>query len=49
MVILIYAVYLAFEFHTLWFRVFPKGFYYSGYAHEGAAWLTIGLVLATSG
>ena len=47
-VILVYAIYLAFEFHTLWFRVFPKGFYYSGYAHEGAAWLTIGLALATS-
>ena len=42
-VVLIYAGYLAFEFHTLWFRVFPPGFYYSGYAHEGAAWLTIGL------
>jgi len=47
-VILIYAVYLTFEFRTLWFRVFPAGFYYSGYAHEGAAWLTIGLALATS-
>jgi hypothetical protein len=47
-VILIYAIYLAFECRTLWFRVFPKGFYYSGYAHEGAAWLTIGLALATS-
>jgi len=47
-VISIYAVYLAFEFRTLWFRVFPNGFYYSGYAHEGAAWLTIGLALATS-
>jgi hypothetical protein len=47
-VILIYAVYLGFEFRTLWFRVFPTGFPYSGYAHEGAAWLTIGLALATS-
>lgn len=47
-VIAIYAVYLGFEFRTLWFRHFPKGFYYSGYAHEGAAWLTIGLALATS-
>jgi hypothetical protein len=44
----IYAVYLVFEFQTLWFRQFPKGFYYSGYAHEGAAWLTIALALATS-
>ena len=47
-VILVYSIYLSFEIHTLWFRVFPKGFYYSGYAHEGAAWLTIGLALATS-
>src|ERR1700722_19253118 len=47
-VILVYAVYLTFEFYTLWFRAFPKGFYYSGYAHEGAVWLTIGLALATS-
>lgn len=46
--ILVYAVYLTFEFYTLWFRAFPKGFYYSGYAHEGAVWLTIGLALATS-
>ncbi|MEN6407158.1 MAG: DUF4173 domain-containing protein [Thermoguttaceae bacterium] len=46
-VILLFAVYLAFEFNTLWFRVFPKGFYYSGYAHEGAAWLTVALALAT--
>ncbi|HET6326990.1 MAG TPA: DUF4153 domain-containing protein [Planctomycetaceae bacterium] len=48
LVVLIYAVYLVFEFQTLWFRQFPKGFYYSGYAHEGAAWLTIALGLATS-
>jgi hypothetical protein len=48
LVVVIYAVYLAFEFQTLWFRQFPKGFYYSGYAHEGAAWLTIALALATS-
>jgi hypothetical protein len=27
--------------------VFPKGFYYAGYAHEGAAWLTVALALAT--
>jgi hypothetical protein len=45
---LIYAVYLVFEFRTVWFRQFPQGFYYSGYAHEGAAWLTIALALATS-
>jgi hypothetical protein len=46
-VIVLFAVYLVFEFNTLWFRVFPKGFYYSGYAHEGAAWLTAALALAT--
>lgn len=45
--IALFAVYLAFEFKTLWFRSFPKGFYYSGYAHEGAAWLTVALALAT--
>jgi Domain of unknown function (DUF4173) len=48
LVVLIYAVYFVFEFRTLWFREFPKGFYYSGYAHQGAAWLTIALALATS-
>jgi len=46
-VIALFAVYLVFEFQTLWFRVFPPGFYYSGYAHEGAAWLTVALALAT--
>ncbi|MBC8355340.1 MAG: DUF4173 domain-containing protein [Planctomycetes bacterium] len=47
MVIGLFAAYLIFEFATLWFREFPQGFYYSGYAHEGAAWLTIALALAT--
>jgi uncharacterized protein DUF4153 len=47
MVIGLFAVYLVFEFQTLWFREFPKGFHYSGYAHEGAAWLTVALGLAT--
>lgn len=46
-VIVLFAIYLVFEFMTLWFRVFPEGFYYSGYAHEGAAWLTVALALAT--
>ena len=46
-VIALFAVYLVFEFQTLWFREFPEGFYYSGYAHEGAAWLTVALGLAT--
>ncbi|HUG71182.1 MAG TPA: DUF4153 domain-containing protein [Pirellulaceae bacterium] len=47
MLIGLFAVYLIFEFATLWFREFPEGFYYSGYAHEGAAWLTVALALAT--
>jgi len=46
-VIVLFAVYLVFEFMTLWFREFPEGFYYSGYAHQGAAWLTAALALAT--
>ncbi len=47
-VIALFAVYLVFEYKTLWFRVFPQGFYYSGYAHEGAFWLTVALALATA-
>lgn len=43
----LFAVYLVFEFRTLWFREFPKGFHFSGYAHEGAFWLTVALALAT--
>jgi hypothetical protein len=46
-VILLFAGYLAFEFQSLWFRTFPVGFHYSGYAHEGAAWLTVALALAS--
>jgi len=46
-VIALFATYLVFEFKTLWFREFPEGFYYSGYAHEGAAWLTVALALST--
>ena len=46
-VIGLFAFYLVFEFQTLWFRKFPDGFHYSGYAHEGAAWLTVALGLAT--
>lgn len=45
---LLFAIYLVFEFNTLWLRAFPKGFYYAGYAHQGAAWLTIALALATA-
>ena len=46
-VIGLFVVYLLFEFQTLWFREFLDGFHYSGYAHEGAAWLTFALGLAT--
>ncbi len=45
--IALFAAYLLFEFRTLWFREFPKGFHYSGYAHQGAGWLTAALALAT--
>ncbi len=47
-VIFLFAAYLIFEFKTLWLRVFPDGFYYSGYAHQGAAWLTLALALSTA-
>ncbi len=47
-VIALFAMYLVFEFSTLWFRQFPAGFYYAGYAHQGALWLTIALALATA-
>lgn len=46
--IVLFVIYLAFEFSTLWFREFPKGFYYAGYAHAGAGWLTLALALATA-
>lgn len=46
--IVLFAVYLVFEFQTLWRRDFPDGFYYAGYAHQGAAWLTFALALATA-
>ncbi len=48
MLIALFAVYLTFEFATLWKREFPEGFYYAGYAHQGAAWLTYALALATA-
>ncbi|NNJ24084.1 DUF4153 domain-containing protein [Alienimonas chondri] len=44
----VFAVYLPFEFATLWRRNFPEDFYYAGYAHEGAAWLTAALAAATA-
>ncbi|MEZ6059796.1 MAG: DUF4153 domain-containing protein [Planctomycetaceae bacterium] len=50
-VIALFAIYLVFEFRTLWFREFPETFFRSGrvhkYAHEGAAWLTMALAMAT--
>lgn len=46
-VIGLFAIYLAYEFYSLWTRDFPPGFYYAGYAHQGAAWLTTALALAT--
>ena len=46
--IALFTIYLIFEFATLWFRSFPEGFYYAGYAHQGAFWLTMALALATA-
>lgn len=43
----LFAAYLGVEFWNLWTRDFPPNFYYAGYAHQGAAWLTVALVLAT--
>ena len=47
-VVAVFAVYLPYELFTLWRRSFPEGFHYSGYAHEGAAWLTVALAAATA-
>ena len=46
-VVVLFAAYLPYEFATLWRRDFPDGFYFAGYAHEGAAWLTVALAAAT--
>lgn len=46
-VALLFAAYLCFEFTTLWFREFPEDFYYAGYAHQGAFWLTVALAVST--
>ncbi|QDT49843.1 hypothetical protein Pan258_38980 [Symmachiella dynata] len=46
-VVVLFGAYLVFEFKSMWFHEFPPGFHYSGYAHEGAAWLTAALALAT--
>ena len=44
---MLFACYLGFELYYLWMREIPEGFYYSGYAHEGAAWLTVALAIST--
>ena len=46
-VILLFVGYLVFEFHTLTSNVYERGFGFSDYAHEGAMWLTVALVMAT--
>jgi len=47
-VVVLFAVYLVFEFKTLWLREFTPPFSFQKYAHEGAAWLTVALALATA-
>ena len=46
-VIALFGVYLLFESRAFFSRKPPQGFTYSSYAHEGAAWLTVALGLAT--
>jgi hypothetical protein len=46
-VIALFSAYLAYEFYQIINRVFPEGFHYSGYSHEGAFWLTVALALST--
>ena len=46
-VIILFCVYLVYEFAKLWVRPIPGGFAYSAYAHHGAAWLTVALAVAT--
>jgi len=47
LLMILFAAYLCFEFWTMWKGDFPPDFYYAGYAHEGAFWLTVALGLAT--
>lgn len=47
LLIVLFAAYLCFEFWTMCTRKFPLNFYYAGYAHQGAFWLTVALGLAT--
>lgn len=46
-VVVLFALYLSFEFMTFGFREFPDDFYYAGYAHRGAFWLTVALAFST--
>ncbi len=43
----LFVVYLVFESRAFVSRKPPEGFTYSSYAHEGAAWLTVALGMAT--
>lgn len=47
-VLVVFVPFLIYEFYSLWSREFPPGFYYSGYAHQGAAWLTVALAMSTA-
>jgi hypothetical protein len=47
-VIVLFAVYLAYEFMAMRRGTVPEGLNYSQYAHEGAFWLTVALALATA-
>ena len=45
--IVLFGVYLFFEFAKNWNRDFPAGFNYSQHMHQGAAYLTLALALST--
>jgi hypothetical protein len=46
-VVVLFAAYLIYEVIYLVVREIPQGFYYSGYAHAGAFWLTVALAFST--
>lgn len=46
-VIFVFSVFLIYELGSFWSRSYPPGFDYSGFAHQGAAWLTLALAMAT--
>lgn len=46
-VVSLFFLYLAFEIGYIVLREIPEGFYYSGYAHQGAFWLTTALAFST--